>query len=313
MAKEKTIAFLEGGFLKPILEIPDLTDISFNGKSLFYMTNSAGREASGIELSPNDAADFIRQIANMEDRKWSYSEPLLDMSFGKYRLNAVFSNIVRVDNEKSVSFSIRIESAESKVEHDDFFFGGDSRDVLLKALYQGESIAIGGKAGSGKTELQKWMIAHLPRYTRVIAIDNVEELSLVKNPEIDLTLWLAKEEKDYSPLVKNALRSNPDYIVLAEARGPEAYEALNCAMSGHPVITTLHARGLSEMPSRIANMAIKSHGGLDEKALLKDVRDHFRFYVYLERREENGSVKRRIARIGKANKTKMETLYSCEK
>jgi hypothetical protein len=73
--------------------------------------------------------------------------------------------------------------------------------------------------------------------SRVIVIDNVEELDLVKNPKIDLSMWLVNEsvkDASFSALIKNALRNNPDYIMVAEARGGEMLAALVSAMSGHP-------------------------------------------------------------------------------
>lgn len=314
MAKEKSIEFLENSFLSPILGEEDVTDISYNGEALYFMSNRYGRKKADIEVDKETVGDFLRQIANMEDRKWSYSEPILDLSFGKYRLNAVFSSLVRVENEKSYSFSLRIESRKSRVEGDKYFFGGKSKDILLKAIAEEESVVIGGKTGTGKTELQKWMLSKLPPHSKTIVIDNVEELSLIENCQTDMTTWLAsQDEESYARLVKNALRSNPDYVILAEARGSEAFEALQSAMSGHPVIMTIHARGTAEMPSRIANMAIKSHEGLDTKDLLRDIKGHFRYYVYLERKTVNGVIKRRIAKISRLNKTKMETLYSCER
>lgn len=309
MDKQRTIDFLETSFLAPLLGLEGLTDISYNGESLYYMTNGEGRKKADIKVEREEVGDFIRQIANMEEKKWSYSDPLLDLSFGHYRLNAVFSSLVRVENQKSYSFSLRLESGSSRIEGDEAFFGENGREILLKALYEGESIMIGGRTGSGKTELQKWLLLHLPPATRVIVIDNVEELTMIKNPSVDLTMWLSgQSEESYAMLVKNALRSNPDYIVLAEARGNEAYEALSSAMTGHPIITTMHARGLAEMPERFLNMAIKAHEGLDAKGLLKDIKDHFRYYVMLERKEEEGKIVRRIKSIGRLKGGKMEVL-----
>ena len=51
--------------------------------------------------------------------------------------------------------------------------------ILRRLIKEGESIVIGGKVSSGKTELQKWLLQNMAPCTRVIVIDDVEELDMV--------------------------------------------------------------------------------------------------------------------------------------
>jgi pilus assembly protein CpaF len=231
--------YLESSFLSDYLKMADLTDLSYNGSELYYATNSRGREKAEQQPPLNEVADFLRQIANLSEKQFSYSSPILDVSFGRYRLNAVYQSLVRAQNEKTYSFSLRLASSACRIAEDPNFFGGESKGVLLSILRQGESIVIGGKTSSGKTELEKYLLNEMAPASRVIVIDNVEELDLVRNPAIDLTMWLVNEnvkDASFTSLIKNALRNNPDYIMVAEARGGEMLAALVSAMSGHPNI-----------------------------------------------------------------------------
>jgi pilus assembly protein CpaF len=314
MAGDPTM-YLENSFLAPLLSEEGVTDISYNGTSLYFATNVKGREKSSSEVTKEEVGDFLRQIANFTERQFSYSYPILDVSFGKYRLNAVYSSLVRNRNAKTYSFSLRLVSEKCRLDDDPSFFGGDSRGILLALLQKGESMVIGGKTSSGKTELEKWLLANMPPSTRVIVIDNVEELDLMANPAIDLTTWLVNESipsATFSSLIRNALRNNPDYILVAEARGAEMLDALISAMSGHPIITTIHAQDLSAMPERMARLAMLGSERLFKEELLDDIAHHLRYYVYLEKKtESDGSISRFIRDIAelKERTREMKSLY----
>jgi len=296
--------YVEQSFLAPLLALPDVTDISYNGKEIYYVTNRYGRAKSEIAPSEEEIEQFLRQIANQSERQLSYLQPILDVSFGPYRLNAVNRSLARWNNEKAYTFSLRIEKAHCTIDDNPLFFAGDSKEILEKLLWEQESIVIGGLTGSGKTELEKWCLLHLREATKVIVVDNVEELDLVANPKIDLTMWIANDQNvkcaSFSLLIKNALRNNPDYIIVAEARGAEMLDALTCAMSGHPILTTIHAKDVSAMPERIARLAMMGNPMLKRSELLEDVGHHFPYYVYVAKeRGEDGSVLRYLKSIAK--------------
>ena len=297
--------YIESSFLAPILQRKEITDVSYNGESLFLVDNRFGRQKSELEVTPTAVGDFLRQIANYAEKQFSYLDPVLDVSFAQYRLNAIFLSVARCENKKTYSFSLRIASRESVLEKDASFFPGNSKKILLDAIEDRKSIVIGGETGCGKTELQKYLLSHLRPATRVIVIDNVEELELSRGDgSLDLTTWIvdSKNPKSSFPfLIRNALRNNPDYLLVAESRGEEMLDALNVVMSGHPLISTLHAKDLEAMPYRMARMAMMSGKKLEFDDLMSDIFHHFSYMVYLDKRTTKWGVKRRIQKIGLLN------------
>ena len=299
---EKLISYIENSFLSPLIAKNDITDISYNGVSFFYVDNEKGRIKSSIKASNEEVMDFIRQIANYSEKQFSYSNPNLDVSIGKYRLNAEHSSIVRVENEKACSFALRISSKETRIKQGSDFLSKEGEDFLVNLLNKGESIVIAGPTGSGKTELQKYLLSKLKKNTRVIVIDNIQELeNLRKYEDLDLTSWQANANNPNATiqeLIRCALRSNPDWLVVAEARGAEMNDVLNSVMTGHPIITTIHAKSVEAIPKRMCRMVMMADNTQKYEDIMDDVSEHIKYYVYLKRDYLNGKVVRYVDSIG---------------
>jgi pilus assembly protein CpaF len=306
--------YIANSFLETLIKEDSVTDISFNGKELFFLDNIKGRQKADISPTKVEALDFIRQIANISEKQFSFSEPLLDVSVGRYRINAVHSSITKVDDEKTVSFSLRIASLRNRILDDPSFMSNDEKEYLLKLLKNKESIVVAGATGSGKTELQKYLLQSLEKYVRVIVIDNIQELEGLMNKEdLDLTYWQVStnmKDRTFISLIKNALRCNPDWLVISEARGEEMNDVLQSVVSGHPIITTLHAETIEEVPSRMARMIQLSNQTQNYEDLLHDIYKNFRNYVFVKRTiGSNGKVRRYISAIGKIKDNKMNLLF----
>ena len=317
--RERLKDYVESSFLAPLLQNDSVTDISYNGQRIFYEDSLRGRLPFDCEVTPAIVGGFLRQIANFSEKQFSYMSPILDVSFSRYRLNATYLSLTRVKDAKSYSFSLRIGKEGTAISEDDEGFFGGSKDLLLDALRRKESIVIAGETSSGKTELQKFLLMHLPSYTRVVVIDNVEELELSRgNADLDLTSWLVDDrlrESSFPSLIRNALRNNPDYLLVAESRGGEMLEALHCVMSGHPIITTLHALDIHSIPTRIARMAMMAGERLFFEETLADVYHHFSTLVYLKKEMVDGKIHRYVQSVGRLNEKerKVDLLFERER
>jgi len=298
----KALNFIESSFLSPLLKDTDITDISFNGKNIFYLHNFFGRKLADIDVDLVEIKDFIRQVANLTDKQFSYQVPILDVSVDKYRLNAVHQSIGRIGKDVSLTFSIRIASSLPRITDDNNFLSNELIALFEVLIKSGMSIVIGGLTGSGKTEFQKYLLRKIPENNRIILIDNVLELEQVREQtQLDLNTWQVDDRNNNSSiqeLVRNALRSNPDWLIVGEARGPEMIEVLNSAMTGHPIITTIHSIDALSMPARMVRMVLMNDKKMSYEDTMKDILYHFRFYVYLVKEVgEKGQIHRRISNL----------------
>ena len=316
MDVNKAVAFLEESFLKDLLMNKRVTDISYNGQDIFYVDNDYGRIKSTTEVEKQAAKDFVRQIANLTEKQFSYQCPELDVSFGRYRFNALHQSICRKNNEESISFSIRIASSSLKFKESDSL-SEEVKELLQVLVNSNVSIVIGGLTGSGKTELQKYLISLMKENTRAIVIDNILELDQFQTPKtIDLNIWQVDEKRPLASienLVRNGLRSNPDWLIVAESRGKEMLDVLNSSLTGHPIITTLHAFDINTIPTRMVRMVMMNEQKMNFNDVYNDIAYHMRFYIYLKRKYLNdGLVTRYISSISYLKDREMVEIYGSD-
>lgn len=154
MDKAKAVYYIENSFLASLLKDEEITDISYNGESIFYVSNDLGRRKSDISVEQQVVRDFLRQISNISEQQFSFTNPNLDVSIDKYRLNATHQSVGKINNEDVVTFSLRIASVKPRIEKDSDFFTPllvELIDVICKSQ---KSMIIGGVTSSGKTEFQ---------------------------------------------------------------------------------------------------------------------------------------------------------------
>jgi twitching motility protein PilT len=114
-------------------------------------------------------------------------------------------------------------------------------------------ILISGPTGSGKTTTIACLIEAInqTRQHKIVTIeDPVEFLFSAKQSEI-IQREVGADVESYSTGLREALRQNPDVIVVGEIRDAEtAMVALQAAETGHVVIGSLHARSVVETVTR---------------------------------------------------------------
>lgn len=132
-----------------------------------------------------------------------------------------------------------------------------------------------GPTGSGKSSTLASMIQtmlHTRPGSRIITIEDPVEFAFESDAVWQYKIANANtdEEKNraFSGKLKTALRQDPDIIMLGEIRGLEtAKEAVNAAITGHQVWSTLHVSDPFMIASRLIAMGIDGFYLQDPKML----------------------------------------------
>lgn len=130
---------------------------------------------------------------------------------------------------------------------------------MRRAVQLEKVIVVAGETGSGKTTFMKALMQEIPTHRRILTIEDVPELFLPSHPN-KVHMFYPSEASEGDPvtaarLLKSCLRMKPNRIMLAELRGPEAFDFINVAASGHGgSITSVHAGSPSLAFERLALM-----------------------------------------------------------
>ncbi len=294
---QKASLYLENSILKSLIQQTDITDISFNGESIFYQSSIYGRRKATFTLTYEEAYQLIKQLANLMNMPFTFMDAIVDMSIARYRIFAVGPSVSRKQFEPSLTFAIRIHPLDHRVEMK--FLHKDSPWFnLFKFLISHDvSMVIAGKTGSGKTQLQKELLMLMAEAKRVIILDNILELDGLSIPNLDLSVWQIKPMYSIQKMVEGALRSHPDWLVIAESRGAEFKEVLRSVKTGHPIITTLHSDRLNHIYDRMVSMLLIDESMSHADQLKGEVKEAFPVLVQLVSSEADGGINRLIDQV----------------
>jgi twitching motility protein PilT len=117
-------------------------------------------------------------------------------------------------------------------------------------------VIISGPTGAGKSSSLAGMLQYIntTKPVHIVTIEDPIEF-LFRDVKAFMTQReIGVDAPDYETALKNALRQDPDVILIGEMRSPETMTtALSAAETGHLVLTTVHANSSYEAISRIVD------------------------------------------------------------
>ncbi|WP_255604390.1 ATPase, T2SS/T4P/T4SS family [Oscillochloris sp. ZM17-4] len=129
-------------------------------------------------------------------------------------------------------------------------------DLLRLLARAGCSFLIAGETGSGKTALLEAIVNSWPGDPHVITIeDNAQEINVRHRAWTRELVQSATEPGAFGRAAREVLRQTPSLVAPGETRAEEAGAILAVAVSGHAVVTTIHARSAARAVLRFADCA----------------------------------------------------------
>jgi type II secretory ATPase GspE/PulE/Tfp pilus assembly ATPase PilB-like protein len=116
-------------------------------------------------------------------------------------------------------------------------------------------VLVSGATGSGKSSL---IYGFIKRLANNLSISTIEDPIEIRIPGIAQT-EVGKSGISYESGLSAILRHDPDVIMIGEIRSSEtAITAVQAMLSGHLVLSTLHAGGIFEMLLRLRGLGVSS-------------------------------------------------------
>jgi type IV secretion system protein VirB11 len=259
--------------MKPLAEAladPATEDVFVQRENEFYVRRGTGTtryEAQGLSVADIEAIAILAGAIRHQDV--GRTRPLLatELPTGE-RLQAVLPPCVRPG---TASLTIRRGSSElptlEGLAATGIFAatrprpgGLSEQDGELLELYRQarwepflracvrarKAVAIVGETGSGKTHQTKALVGEIPRDERIVTVEDTDEWGGLPHPN-RVALFYSKGDQGAArvganELVEAALRMAPRWLLVQELRDGAAFSFLRALASGHPGITTWHAK-----------------------------------------------------------------------
>ncbi len=208
-------------------------------------------------------AGFVEKLAQKTGKYISYANPILDGSLPDgSRVNATYTKDI---TSKGPTFTIRKFTKTPWTPTQLLAFKTLSPEMLayiwLSLQYKMNFLMTGGTA-SGKTTLLNAVAFFIPPEARVVSIEDTRELNLPREnwlPSVArAAIGIGKVgEIDLFTLLRSSFRQNPDYVIVGEVRGKEAYVLFQGMASGHSSLSTVHADSVDTLIKRLETPPIE--------------------------------------------------------
>ena len=265
------------GKLQPLMNDTEVEDISCDGVDIpvyaYHRNPKYGSVKTSIEWNEQEELDsFVMKLAQRCGKSISVSSPLLDGSLpdGSRVQATLATDIAR----KGSNFTIRrfTEDPLTPIHMMDYETENAQMYSYLWTLVQhGKSVLICGTTGAGKTSQLNSLSLFIRPEKKIVSIEDTPELRLPHDhwvPEVARSGFGSSAEGSgevsMDNLLKESLRQRPEYIIVGEVRGEEAYILFQQMATGHTGLSTIHADSLDMLMDRLTTDPINLSGSLIE-------------------------------------------------
>ncbi|MGQ0536387.1 MAG: type II/IV secretion system ATPase subunit [Methanobacteriota archaeon] len=245
------------GPLEPLMQDLHLEDIQAVGTNALHVIHKIyGMLPTNVRFTDPAHLDlYLRNLSERIGRPVSDARPIVDATlFDGSRINIVYSEDV---SRKGPSFSIR------RVHEDPVsvtqLIAWKTLDARIAAyvwlcLENSMSLFICGEAACGKSTSLNALLSFVNPRSKLYTAEDTPE---IRPPH---PVWQRLITRETGPeearvkmfdLLKAALRSRPNYIVVGEIRGAEGAVAFQAMQTGHPTVASFHAANKVKMIQRL--------------------------------------------------------------
>jgi len=257
------------GKIDSLMLDPNIEDISCDGQNvpIFLYHRKYGSVRSNIEFNDEDELSyFVVRLAQKCGKHISLAEPMLDATMPDgSRIQMTLSSEVTT---RGSTFTIRKFRADPFTPPDLIALNTVSSEIMAYfwlAVENCVNALVAGGTASGKTTILNALSLFIPRDAKIVSIEETREINLPHPNWIpgvsrsgfgEIVQDRMVGEIDMYDLMKAALRQRPEYILVGEIRGREAYVLFQAMATGHATYSTVHADSAKSLIHRLEGKPI---------------------------------------------------------
>jgi len=260
--------FIGYGVIDVMMSDPNVEDCSCDGVGvpLYIYHRKYGSIRSNLRFDKEVELDgFVVWLAQKCGKHISVSSPMLDATIPDgSRLQATLGKHV---TKRGSSFTIRRFKENPFTPLDLLKFKTMSTEMMAYlwiSIEHGQSMLVCGGTASGKTTTLNAVLLFIPPQMKIVSIEDTRELNLPHENWIpgltregfggkSMVTGRASGEIDMFDLLTTAMRQRPQYLMVGEVRGKEAYVVFQAMATGKTCYSTFHAEDVQAMVHRMEN------------------------------------------------------------
>ena len=254
--------FIDYGKLDPVIRDTMTEDISVDGPDIpmYIYHRHHGSIRSNVVFNQQELDALIYKLAQRAGRHISISKPLLSASLpNKDRIELSIGDEVTT---KGSTLTIRRFKDVPITPVGLVTYGTFSVEMmayLWMAVENGFNILVSGATASGKTTTLNALSMFIPPESKIVSIEDTREINLLHEnwiPGVTRETEGAHGTIEMFDLLRSALRQRPEYILVGEVRGREAYTLFQAMATGHITLSTVHADSADAVVRRLTKPPI---------------------------------------------------------
>ncbi|MDI6905774.1 MAG: type II/IV secretion system ATPase subunit [Candidatus Bathyarchaeia archaeon] len=254
--------FIGYGKIDPLMKDHLIEDISADGVNIPIYVWHRIYESLPTNIIFKDEAElnsFIIRLAYLSRKNISIASPMLDASLPDgSRIQLSYGSEV---TRRGSTFTIRRFRIDPLTISDLIAFNTVSSEMAAYLWYVIEnraSVIVAGGVAAGKTTMLNCLSMFIKPEMKIVSVEDTQELNLPHENWIPSVVRLGFGHEDKKggsitlfDLLKAAVRQRPDYIVVGEVRGEEAYTLFQAMATGHLGMSTIHAESVEAVINRL--------------------------------------------------------------
>jgi len=253
--------FVGYGKIDPLMRDHLIEDISADGVNIPVYIWHREHESLPTNIIYNDVEElnsFIIRLAYLARKNISIARPMLDASLPDgSRIQLTYGTEI---TRRGSTFTVRRFRVDPLTISDLISFNTMSPEIAAYFWYAIEnraSILVVGGVAAGKTTTLNCLSMFIRPEMKIVSVEDTAELNLPHENWIPSVVRLGFGYKDRHgaitlfDLLKTAVRQRPDYIIVGEVRGKEAYTLFQAMATGHLGMSTIHAESMDAALRRL--------------------------------------------------------------